>query len=282
MKSYDKLTEEEKESIVEIYYNEKDKTFLEMSNILQVSERAFSRVLKEKGVNTRIKNRYTLNENYFDIIDTQNKAYILGLIYADGFIGDNKTNNVVIMLKEEDKYLLEKIADEIEFTGNIRNAGKGGYENSGIRYSLNFSSKHMCESLRKLNVTTVKSLTMNKLPNIDKSLMRHFIRGYFDGDGSFCSSHNSSYYNKTNGDSKKYSYKTGTWSLIGTELFLKSLERYLDFHCTYTNSKTEEMKYLSISGKSNLNKLYNFLYKDSDIYLTRKHNKFLDYLSSVA
>ena len=282
MTSYDKLIKEDKENIVRIYYEEKDKSFAEMSNILKVSERAFARVLKEEGINTKLKNRYTLNENYFDIIDNQNKAYILGLIYADGFIGNEKINNIVILLKEEDKYILEQIANELEFTGNIRNAGKGGYENSGIRYALNFSSKIMCESLRILNVTTVKSLTMDKLPNIDKSLMRHFIRGYFDGDGCFCSSNNSSYYNKINGDVKKYSYKSGAWSLIGTEPFLKLLENYLDFHCTYSNSKTKEMKYLSISGKNNLNKLYEFLYEDSNLYLTRKHNKFLDYLSSVA
>ena len=175
-----------------------------------------------------------------------------------------------------------RIANELEFAGNIRNAGRGGYENSGIRYALNFSSKTMCESLRILNVTTTKSLTMDKLPNIDKSLIRHFIRGYFDGDGCFCESNSSSFYNKINGDVKKYSYKSGTWSLIGTEPFLKLLENYLGFHCTYSNSKTKEMKYLSISGKTNLNKLYEFLYKDSNLYLTRKHNKFLDYLSSVA
>jgi hypothetical protein len=47
-------------------------------NYLDVSERAVARVLKEAGVNTKWRNRYTLNESYFDVIDSQAKAYLLG------------------------------------------------------------------------------------------------------------------------------------------------------------------------------------------------------------
>lgn len=288
-KPYNELTEIDKENIIKYYYEYKDKTFLEIGTMLNVSDRAFSRVLKESGINTRLKNRYTLNECYFENINNPTKAYILGLIYADGFIGDEHYNNFVLLLKEEDKYMLERIKTELKFTGNIRNAGKGGYENSGIRYVLNFSSKTLCDDLRKLNVETCKSMTMDKLPDIPKDLMRHFIRGYFDGDGCFSITNKISYYNNDNTNvHRKYVYENGsaTFSMIGTLPFLKLLEPYfneLGINCSFTNSKTKEMKYLTIRGRNNLKILYDYLYKDSDIFLTRKHDKFKNYvLSSVS
>ena len=54
--------------------------------LLGVSGRSVARVLSEFGVNTKRKNKYTLNENYFDKIDTPVKSYLLGLMAADGCV----------------------------------------------------------------------------------------------------------------------------------------------------------------------------------------------------
>ena len=43
---------------------------------------------------------YIVNEDYFETIDTEEKAYILGLLYADGFVGNEKFNNIVLSLKK--------------------------------------------------------------------------------------------------------------------------------------------------------------------------------------
>ena len=70
-----------------------------------------SKFLKENNTNIRtadVYNRkYTLNENYFDIIDTQEKAYIVGLLFSDGCISEIN-NAISISLKEEDKDILFK------------------------------------------------------------------------------------------------------------------------------------------------------------------------------
>lgn len=191
-KSYNKLDLEDKKRIINFYYNNKSICFKGISDVLEVSARSISRVLQEANINTRLKNRYTLNEKYFTNIDCQEKAYLLGFIYADGFVGDKNHNNIVISINDRD--LLEEISKLLEFTGTIRRTSKGGFENSKEGVSLNFSSTIMAKRLRQIGLYPNKSLTLTKFPKIDKSLERHFIRGYFDGDGSIYLSHNTSYH----------------------------------------------------------------------------------------
>ncbi|KPU43444.1 hypothetical protein OXPF_28850 [Oxobacter pfennigii] len=200
---YNKLLELDKKRIIENYYKNRKIEFKGLSDLLNVSERSISRVLKEANINTKRLNRYRLNENYFNKIDTERKAYILGLIYADGYVGDEHFNNIVLQLK--DRELIQKVADEIEYDGEIRISKKGGFKNSQVGHVLNFSSKQMADDLRRIGLYPNKSLTVSNLPNIEESLIRHFIRGYFDGDGSIVLSKHSSYH-KVVGQIKKYVY----------------------------------------------------------------------------
>lgn len=163
MKSYNELSKFDKQSIVETYYKNKNFTFKDIAYHLNVSERSVSRVLFEKGINTKRKNRYTLNEDYFNEIDSERKSYILGFIYADGYVGDNKHNNLVIAIN--DKELLDKIKQEINFTGDVVRTKKGGFENSKEGYKLNFSSEKLVNNLRKYGLYPNKSLTISQLPN---------------------------------------------------------------------------------------------------------------------
>lgn len=55
------------------------------------------------------------------------------------------------------------------------------------KYTFKFSNEKIVRDLNKNGVYTCKSLTLEHVPNIRKNLMNHFIRGYFDGDGSICS-----------------------------------------------------------------------------------------------
>ena len=96
---YNKLTDENRKDILETYFTRIDITIPKISDYLNISTRAVARVLKDNNINTARLNRYTLNEYYFENIDTERKAYLLGLLFADGFVGDEKYNNVVIDLK---------------------------------------------------------------------------------------------------------------------------------------------------------------------------------------
>lgn len=276
---YNKLSLAVKNSIINAYYEDKKMGFKEISDMLIVSERAVARVLKEAEIKTRRKNRYILNEHYFDSIDTEEKAYILGLLYADGYVGTEEINNIVLALN--DKEILDEISICLEFTGNVRKTKRGNYPNSKTGYSLNFSSCLMATALRKIGLYPAKSLTMAELPQIDKNLMRHFIRGYFDGDGTISTSHHTSY-QKVKGNIKKYVYPAFTVSLIGTDNFVKNIANWLPMkHCYFRASKTKGMTYLNVTAKRDMQPIFKFLYENATIYLHRKYDKWQKVLKLI-
>ena len=271
MKPYNKLTEEDKQSIIKAYYEMIP--FKELPERLDASERAVARVLKEAGINTRLKNRYTLNHDYFETIDTEEKAYWLGFIYADGFVGDEKTNNLVISLIETDKEHLESFAKCIDYTGDVRIGGRGGFEGSKQRCTINFSSLKMTSDLRVLGLYPGKSINMEFMPEIPRELVRHFIRGYFDGDGSVYTSRNTSTHKGI-----LYEYQAPAVSMIGTASFIKNITEHLTFKHRFKKSKTDGMIYVEYNNKKDMQDIFVYLYKDATVYLERKFNKFIDIL----
>lgn len=280
IKSYRNLSVYDKDKIVEFYYKNKEYNFSELANLLNVSKRSISRVLNERNINTKRKNRYILNESYFNNIDSEEKAYILGLIYADGFVGDDKFNNIVITSIDLD--ILEKIKKEFEFTGEIRKGNKGNFKNSKEGYVLNFSSQEMSNDLRKIGLHPNKSLTMECLPKLNEKLLRHFIRGYFDGDGSVILSHNTSYH-IVDGKNKKYEYPTFSFDLLGTEKFLLEIKEVMKLkHHKLLNTKTEGIKRLVCRSKKEAKDIFKYLYFDSSIYMNRKYEKWNYVLSAFA
>ena len=222
-----------------------------------------SKFLKENDINIRtadVYNRkYTLNENYFDVIDTQEKAYIVGLLFSDGCISE--TNNAIsISLKEEDKDILLKINKEI---GSNRPLMFLNYndknKNWSNQYKLVINSKHMVESLRKLGVFQNKSLKIEFPSWVSDEYYFHFLRGYIDGDGSI--------------------FKTEKrMSFIATESFCNSVSKYLydnlSVHCSISvcHNKTDvPTRDLRISGAKQVKTVLDKIYENASIYLDRKY-----------
>lgn len=137
------------------------------------------------------KRKYNVDDYFFDEINNQERAYILGLFYADGC---NYENGVVkIDLAEQDYNYLLKIKDILNYTGEIKKYGEGkkkftGYDklyNCQDICRLSMRSKHMSDQLAEKGCIHNKTYSLlfpteNILP---KELIRHFIRGYMDGDG---------------------------------------------------------------------------------------------------
>lgn len=271
MTPYNSLSHIQKEKIIKEYY--KMEPFENISSKLSVSRRSVSRVLKESGINTCLKNRYTLSEDFFETIDSEEKAYWLGFIYADGYVGDDRFNNLV--LSSIDKEHIVKFKETIKFTGQLR-VGSGGYPGSGENLIINFSSAKMTSDLRNKGLYPGKSTTMESFPELEDFLIRHFIRGYFDGDGSVYSSRNTSYHK-----GKMYEYQIPTVSIIGTKPFIEELSNHLVFKNRIRKSKSKNMVYLEYSKKEDIPNIFQYLYNDSTVYMERKFNKFKELLAPL-
>lgn len=231
-------------------------------------------ILLKNGV-PKIEDRrrqYVINETYFDCIDSQDKAYILGFLFADGH-NELKKYTVSMSLQEDDKEVLEKIRKcigserPLEYI-DYSNKHDFGYTYKN-QYRLLLFSSHMCQSLEALGMAHNKSLSL-EFPGIPLELYPHFIRGYFDGDGSVSHSHGTNY----------------ILTITSTNNFCQHIKTYIEdklgiYMGIYdAQNKNGITKVLSTSGRLQTKKFLDFIYQDATIYMERKHQRYLDYYYS--
>ena len=161
-----------------------------IADILHVSRPTIRKILHKNNIHIRdnTENRdYYINENYFDNIDTQNKAYVLGFLYADGNVGKNKYR-IQLSLQEGDKEILEKIKADMEYTAelsfrNFRQYNEKYNIQTQNQYCLSITCKHMWEALGNLGVIPNKTHVLKYPDFLQDEYHKHFIRGVLDGDG---------------------------------------------------------------------------------------------------
>ena len=220
--------------------------------------------------------KYNYNKDYFEKIDTEDKAYWLGFLYADGCINRLYRNeklsnmNLEIGLCKEDTEHLNKFSRCIESNVPIKNkinTYKGHkYESS----RLIICSKKMCYDLWDKGCTPQKTYTI-KFPDnniVPDKFIRDFIRGYFDGDGCI-------YVNEKTGRIEVTI--TGMFDMLnGISNFLIS-KKILRVKPKLYKDKRSEANTMYIYGKDSIKEILDYLYKDSNIYLDRKYAKYIEF-----
>lgn len=272
-KNEKELSLKEKEKIIKYYYDNPNKQVKEINKIFKLTKRTMNNLFKEFNISSRRKNRYTLNEYFFDIIDNELKAYLLGYLFADGFVGDEKYNNIVFSQKKEDAEAVKLLKKSIEYTGDLRifKPRISSFENSSDQVAINFSSMHMSNTLRNYGLS--KKEFYDKFPKLNNVLMRHFIRGFFDGDGSIT---------LTRSTYKDKIYYGGAFNIIINKKLVNSfLNLFNEIHFTIDQSKTDYMVYLKCNSKKSIKLIYNYFYKDSKYFLSRKKKKFDEIIGRI-
>lgn len=223
--------------------------------------------------------RTNFNENYFEKIDTEEKAYFLGFIIADGYLlRDTPTtikkaqDRLVIRIQEKDRNILDILNDRIT---PYKQLTKWKYKNPNWSEQVIFkvNSNKLCSDLEKHGVFVGKKSGKEKLPNIDKKLIPHFIRGYFDGDGC-C-------YNKTINKSCKHGGKIKNKVIFVclNKEYLKKLKEELNnigiIKEKSKNGNRQNVFEYIIENKPETNFFFNYIYNNATIFLKRKYDKFL-------
>jgi len=234
----------------------------------KVNEITICKILKSMNCLTRSNTRiYFFNENFFEKIDTEEKAYYLGLIYSDGNV---KGNQMRLSLAEPDQYLLEKHREILTNCPKLKLVKKRK-EKHKQKYLLELTSKKYTDFLKEKGVVPKKSLIL-KFPTEDqvpRHLMCHFLRGYFDGDGSLSKTKGGN--NVILGFTSSESFCSGLREFLLSELNIEGLIS------GYKHSKANDLK-LS-TRKAFL--LLDYIYSNSTIRMERKFLKFLDFLTQV-
>ena len=208
------------------------------------------------------KRKFTCNEDYFENIDTRDKAYFLGLLFADGH-NNIAGHQVVLNLHEKDVDILEKYRESIGYTGAIgtwkRKPPRGNIRVVAIR------SKKLSADLEKLGCTQQKTLVLKYPYWMDYNLQMDFIRGFFDGDGSI-------------NRSKKYAV---SMSFIAIKDMAEGIARRLsEFTGTnvpverYTPEKytIDDLRSVRVGSKKVIKQIMDHWYMNTDTYLKRKYD----------
>lgn len=211
--------------------------------------------------------KYTLNENYFESINTKNKAYIVGFIYADGSV----TNNCLsLVIKESDIEILEFIKNELNYGGEIKSFVHKTNGNKYIRLSLH--SKKIVNDLINIGIIKNKTFLSKSLPKICDYLFSDMLRGFFDGDGSIYKSKN------INRKQEEYTISFSSNKFVLEEIKEKLLTLTISSaKIRYRNKNSIFSGNLEIRGNTNIEKFKNFIYSDDSFKLSRKYNMFLDF-----
>lgn len=252
----------EYENIIQLYKSGLSQA--KIGEIYNVGHYIIGKILRKCGVEIRDDShksrKYTINEHYFDNINTPNKAYVLGLLYSDG-CNYPPQNRVKLELQERDKDILDKINIEIQSNKPLTfNNLKSKNENWQNTYRLNITNKHISNRLVELGVVQNKSLVLEFPTWLCESMYGPFLRGYFDGDGHIEWGH------------------TKFLTLVGTNQFCEYVkcfcEKNLGIKCSVRNTakKDSNTKLLYICGKLKIKKFLDFIYKDADLYMERKYN----------
>jgi hypothetical protein len=241
--------------------------------------RSMSRIQKETGCSKKTITEYLkekkmwtghkympmyFNEFFFDDINTEEKAYWLGFIYADGYLAQPRT--IGIELKSIDQNHLIKFKKSLEAEHDvkiyIKNSTFGVQENCRIAVS----SKHMFNILLGYFGSHRKTFEGHFPVIQNQKLMPHLIRGFFDGDGSL------SWTKKDNEH-----IISPQISFIGTKKSMLLIEELSGFKWNWSQRHPERKNnnYQINCGRVNdcINFL-NYMYKDSIVYLDRKYEKY--------
>lgn len=291
--------------VLELALSEKNKSKLKKQLIsLSIKEylntpeldRSLGTISDKYGLNRKTLKKYLVEKGYeipqsgaacnffydkFDTIDTEEKAYWLGFMYADGYV--NATGNKFgINLALKDISHLEKFNKFLNYPKGL-NISKS--HQFGSKSNLNakgeemymvstvIGNKHMREALIANGCVPNKSLIL-KFPSeeiVPKKLQRHFIRGYFDGDGSLGIYPHS----KTNPNLEE------SLLIVGTKAFLEKVQEILGKGFLMHKSNCSEYTYRLGYSTRKANNAAKIMYEDSTIYLERKYNIYKQFCAAV-
>lgn len=258
---------------------ELDKSASFISNKYGINRKTLLKYLKDRGVDI-IKTGSAVHFNYnaFSKIDSEESAYWLGFMYADGFI-ESKGNGVGLGVSIKDIEHMDKFCEFLQYP-------KGKYIVKSHQFGNKDTKNKNREEMYMVNTLIKNSTLWNDLnskgcipnksliltfPNEEifesKELIKHFIRGYCDGDGSLTWS------NKE--------HTVPSICFVGTKTFLESLQNYLGKGYLMQKPNCSEFTYrLSYTHTKAFN-ASKYMYENSNIYLNRKYNIYTKYCAAV-
>lgn len=221
------------------------------------------------------KQKYQVNDKYFDDLRNPEVIYTIGFLYADGC--NHNCVSITLALEEQDGYILEKINSNLENEKSVKFLDKSNKHDFGYtyknQYQLDIYNVRIAKILNILGVTPRKSLTLEFPKWLHPSMYNYFVLGVFDGDGSVY----------------RYIREKSTpqvnLTITSTESFCKALvdicAKYIGIrgHIYDASCHNGITKVFTLSGPLVVKKFMDWMYKNSTIFLLRKYNRYCEYFN---
>ena len=264
-----RVTEKDLDRIRELYlkgYYAKD-----IAKIVGLTVGGVTHNLRNMGITRhRGMKSLTKNEDYFKDIDTEEKSYWLGFIMADGCVSIyDGQYTLKISLAAKDRGVLERFKKSIESENVIWERDEvfklktsSSYGKTFRKCCISISSKKMIESLISLGVKPNKTGS-ELIPNIREDLKKHFLRGFFDGDGT------AYHYPSRVLDNGQYKSPGYGFGFISSKTMLEDIQGLVGVpEKIYKKVGCYNFHYGKKKGKI----LYDYMYSEATIWLPRKRD----------
>lgn len=206
-----------------------------------------------------------VDSNYFNIINTEHKAYWLGFLTADGYL--SKQRGLELCLAETDKEHIKKFKSDLKSKHKISSKKIELNEKIFNAYRITIKDNQIYNDLTDLGFNNHKSdsafIPFDKISN---SLMPHYIRGLMDGDGCIYKNNN-----KTPGCNVVICTTISCQMIDDITQYIK---KELNIDVKYQHSKNRNTIDICIYKQDDVKKFYDWIYKDATVYLDRKYDKF--------
>lgn len=262
------FSREQQDDIIAMYRNHSG--IPEIARKYNCCNELINRVLEENHIEKVIYKKINKNliENFFEEINTEEKAYLLGLLTTDGYVKHPKGNNFVIgiSLQIKDLEMIKWIKETLKLDSKIQEDKRANKE----CYTIEWSSYKMAKDLSNYGVIPNKTYNLKHLSDkIPETLYHHYLRGLYDGDG-ICSIVNPS-------DSQ---IGFCSYSKSFVEDFQLSVDKAI---CKedHNQIKKDNAYRCYWRGRQQILSVLNYFYKDSTCFLQRKYNKYQFLLNSL-
>lgn len=263
------LTKEIIEYVCKEY--EKGRSITSIKNEIKSSPTVVSNILKDNNITKRtpkeIATKFTLNDNYFETIDSEEKAYWLGFLSADGYVSEPRKHSsykVGVSLAVIDKEHLDKLKSSLNSTHSIKtykNSEKNEYGQTEYCRLVFISNKLAKDLIDKGCVPNKSDILKYNGKLVPKEFEIDYIRGYFDGNGSI-----------------SFTDRTKKLSLCGTKEMLEGFQNYFNVSVKLDKRKDNGTNNYSLSfAHKKAYKILKEMYEHSTIYLDRKYKKYLEF-----
>ncbi len=265
--------------IVETARSNPDTTVNEMASLFLVGRSTVLKYLAKAGVRLTKKGyepQYRINEEFFDQIDTPVKAQVLGLIYADGSMSKHSKSLVSIRLAQEDEDYLVQINRVMGHDKPLYYVDRTFMVSplNGKTYKcqrtviLDITRQKMYKRLQQLGVCVNKTRVDLGLPDIPKDMVRWFVLGLFEGDGTI-----------THSLTSTGTILSKTFSIALSHRMGEGIRNHLDQTLGVGKGNLHQVTgvwVLSYASTASIVAIMDWLYAvDTGLRMTRKHEKWL-------